>query len=261
MAGRRPPTDAATGPVVILIEPQLPENIGATARAMLNCGLTKLRLVRPREGWPSERAREVSSGAHLVIDQAELFPSARAATADLERVFATTARARMMIKPVTTPRAAAIEARGAVARGERIGFMFGPERTGLENDDLTLADTLVTVPLNPDFASLNLAQAVLLLAYEWRMASDETPARQLVTNATRPAERGELMNFFDHLETELDACGFLRNQEKRPTMVRNIRNIFLRAELTRQEIRTLHGIVKDLVHLRLKGSKRGRKPS
>jgi tRNA/rRNA methyltransferase len=244
-AGRRAqrPLDA---PAVILVQPQLPENIGAAARAMMNCGLTTLRLVRPREAWPNERAREVSSGAFEAIDNAEVFPSARAAIADLQRVYATSARHRQMIKTVLTPREAAADMRAASARGERVGIMFGPERTGLENDELSLADAVIRVPLNPGFTSLNLAQAVLLVGYEWFQAGDATPPRELVTNNTRPAEKAELMNFFDHLERELDACGFLRNLEKRPGMVRNIRNIFQRAYLTRQEIRTLHGIVKEL---------------
>lgn len=257
----RKPVQIPDAPVVILVRPQLPENIGAVARAMLNCGLTELRLVRPREAWPSERAREVSSGAGAVIDAAAVFPSARAATADLTRVYATTARHRQMIKPVETPRAAAGSMRADIAAGIRVGILFGPERTGLENDELVLADRLVSVPLNPEFPSLNLAQAVLLLGYEWFLAADATPGRRLVTNSTRPAERAELMNFFDHLERELVACGFLRNAEKRPSMARNIRNIFLRADLTKQEIKTLHGIVKDLSTMRVKGSKRRPKPA
>ena len=244
-AGRRAQATLAA-PAVLLIEPQLPENIGATARAMMNCGLTNLRLVRPREAWPNERAREVSSGAYEAIDKAQVYPSARAAMADLTRVYATSARHRQMIKTVMTPREAAAEMRALVARGERVGVMFGPERAGLENHELSLADAVIRVPLNPDFTSLNLAQAVLLIGYEWYQAGDATPPRELVVNGTRPAEKEELLNFFDHLERELDASGFLRNTEKRPGMVRNIRNLFQRAGLTRQEIRTLHGIVKEL---------------
>lgn len=244
-AGRRAQA-LLEAPAVLLIEPQLPENIGATARAMMNCGLVNLRLVRPREAWPNERAREVSSGAHEAIDKAQVYPSARAAMADLTRVYATSARHRQMIKTVMTPREAAVEMRALTARGERVGVMFGPERAGLENDELSLADAVIRVPLNPEFTSLNLAQAVLLIGYEWYQAGDATPPRELVVNGTRPAEKEELLNFFDHLERELDASGFLRNAEKRPGMVRNIRNLFQRASLTRQEIRTLHGIVKEL---------------
>jgi len=240
------------GPVVILVDPQLGENIGTAARAMLNCGLGRLRLVRPRDGWPSDRAVAAASGADAVLDGATLFDTTAAAIADLEQVYATTARPREMIKPVMTPRRAAAEMRAAIGGGRPVGILFGPERTGLLNDELALADTLISVPLNPAYSSLNLAQAVLLVAYEWAQAGDATPPYQLVTNATRPATKAELLNFFDHLERELDECGFLRNAEKRPSMVRNIRNLFQRAFLTHQEIRTLHGMVKELTTLRVR---------
>jgi tRNA/rRNA methyltransferase len=248
MAGthKRRSETAAEGPVVILVSPQLGENIGAAARAMLNAGLTQMRLVRPRDGWPNEKAVAAAAGAEGVLLQARLFDSTAEAVGDLTRVYATTARHREMIKPVVTARQAAVELRRAVGRGERVGLMFGPERAGLTNDDLTLADTLITVPLNPGFSSLNLAQAVLILAYEWFQASDDTAARRLVTNATRPGTREELLNFFAHLEAALDEVGYFKTAEKRPAMVRTIRNLFARAELTEQEIRTLHGIVKEL---------------
>lgn len=239
-------------PAVILVEPQLGENIGAAARAMLNCGLTELRLVSPRDGWPNEKARANASGADQVIDGATLFDTTEAAIADLTRVYATTARPRDMVKVVETPRFAAREMRARIAAGERIGLLFGRERTGLVNDDIALADAVISVPLNPAFMSLNLGQAVLLVGYEWFQSADDTPERQLITNATRPAEKAELLNFFAHLERELDASGFLRNIEKRPSMVRNIRCLFDRAELTEQEIQTLHGIVKELSNLREK---------
>jgi tRNA/rRNA methyltransferase len=241
---RRPA--AAPGPAVILVEPQIGENIGAAARAMLNAGLTDLRLVRPREPWPNAKAEAAAAGAGTVLAAARLYDRSAAAVADLDRVYAATARPRELIKPVVTPRRAAGELRRAVAAGQRCGLIFGPERAGLTNDDLTLADTLVTVPLNPAFSSLNLGQAVLILAYEWFQMPERTPPRRLVTNATRPATKAELLNFFTHLEASLDECGFLRNREKRPGMVRNIRNIFQRADLTEQEVRTLHGIVKEL---------------
>jgi len=242
----------AEAPAVILVEPQLGENIGAAARAMLNCGLTELRLVSPRDGWPNEKARANASGADQVIDGATLFDTTEAAIADLTRVYATTARPRDMVKVVETPRFAAREMRARIAAGERIGLLFGRERTGLVNDDIALADAVISVPLNPAFMSLNLGQAVLLVGYEWFQSADDTPERQLITNATRPAEKAELLNFFAHLEHELDASGFLRNIEKRPSMVRNIRCLFDRAELTEQEIQTLHGIVKELSNLREK---------
>jgi tRNA/rRNA methyltransferase len=217
---------------------------------MLNCGLTDLRLVNPRDGWPNAKALAASSGADVVIEGARLYDSTAAAIADLNRVYATTARHRGMIKRVATPRRAASEMRKAIGRGEAVGILFGRERTGLLNEDIALADAVLAVPLNPGFASLNLAQAVLLVGYEWFQAADRTPASELVTNDTRPATKAELLNFFAHLEERLDDCGFLRNVEKRPSIVRNIRNLFQRAALTRQEIRTLHGIVAELSTLR-----------
>jgi tRNA/rRNA methyltransferase len=242
--------------VIILVEPQLGENIGTAARAMMNCGLGELRLVRPRDGWPNPKAVAAASGADEVIQGARLFDTTATAIAGLHRVYGTTARHRGMIKPVVTPRQAALEMHTAAARGERIGVLFGPERTGLVNDDIPLADTILQVPLNPTYSSLNLAQAVLIIGYEWFQAAVDVPARELVTNETRPATKAELLNFFTHLEKELDDCGFLRHADKRPTMVRNIRNIFQRAELTEQEIRTLHGIIKELAHERVRRRRR-----
>jgi tRNA/rRNA methyltransferase len=251
MAGTDRKQRAATGgPAIILVEPQLGENIGTAARAMLNCGLTDLRLVKPRDGWPSEKARSAASGADKVIDGARLYEGTAAAIADLTRVYATTARQRGMIKRVVTPRRAAKEMRRAASAGRKVGILFGRERTGLENDDIALADAVIAVPLNPGFASLNLAQAVLLVGYEWFQAADETPPSQLIVNETRPATKAELLNFFVQLEKHLVDSGFLRNVQKRPSMVRNIRNLFQRAGLTHQEVRTLHGIVSDLSGLR-----------
>jgi tRNA/rRNA methyltransferase len=247
---------ASVAPVVILVEPQLGENIGTAARAMMNCGLGELRLVRPRDGWPNAKAMAAASGADDVIQNARLFDSTPAAIADLHRVYGTTARHRGMIKPVVTPRQAALEMRAADARGERVGVLFGPERTGLVNDDIPLADTILQVPLNSAYSSLNLAQAVLLVGYEWFQAGVDVPARELVTNETRPATKAELLNFFAHLEKELDDCGFLRHADKRPVMVRNIRNMFQRADLTEQELRTLHGIIKELAHERVRNRRR-----
>jgi len=248
--------EAPAGPVVILVEPQLGENIGTAARAMLNCGLTELRLVRPRDGWPNAKALAAASGADAVVENARVFDSTEAAICDLNRVYATTARHRGMIKAVVTPRQAATEMRAASARGERVGVLFGPERTGLVNDDIPLADTILQVPLNAAYSSLNLAQAVLIVGYEWFQARDGTLPRELVTNETRPATKAELLNFFAHLEQELDDCGFLRHTDKRPSMVRNIRNLFQRADLTEQEIRTLHGIIKELAHERVRRRRR-----
>ncbi len=231
------------GPSVILVQPQMGENIGACARAMLNCGLTDLRLVRPRDGWPNEKARASASGADLVIDNVRLYDSTADAVADLEVVFATTVRTRDMIQRFVTPRVAAEEMRARYSAGQRVGVLFGPERTGLVNDDLTLAQTLITVPLNPSFASLNLAQAVLLIGYEWFQTGDLPPDRFVHFGATRPATKGELVNFFEHLERALDRTGFFTSPEKRPSMVRTLRNALERMEMTEQEVRTFHGVI------------------
>lgn len=258
MAGTdRSQTAVTGGPVVILVEPQLGENIGFAARAMLNCGLTELRLVRPRDGWPNAKARAVSAGADKVIDGARLYETAADAIADLSRVFAASARSRDMIMPVMTPRRAAAELRAEAGAGVACGLLFGPERSGLANDDVALADTLVQAPLNPAFSSLSLPQAVLILTYEWFQAGDETLPEELVIGRTEPATKAELVNFFERLEAALDDCGFLNVAEKRPGMVRNIRNIFQRGRLTAQEIRTLHGIVSGLAGLRGKPPKDG----
>ncbi|MCH7889774.1 MAG: RNA methyltransferase [Proteobacteria bacterium] len=239
--------NASGAPAIILVRPQLGENIGTAARAMLNFGLADLRLVRPRDGWPNVKAVSAAAGATPVLDAVRLFDTTAEAVADLHHVLATTARPRDMLKPVVEPRRAAADMRRWWAAGEPSGVLFGRERTGLDNDDVALADAVVTVPINPAYASLNLAQAVLLIGYEWlQAASGDTPAETLPEGRTRPATHGEIENFFGHLERELDACGFLRNKPKRPGMVRNIRNLFLRAGLMEQEVQTLHGIVAEL---------------
>jgi TrmH family RNA methyltransferase len=235
-------------PVVVLVRPQLADNIGAVARAMANGGLFHLRLVAPRDGWPQEKAWRNASGADRILDALTLHDTVADAVADLHRVFATGGRPRHIVKPVLTARGAADELRLICARGLRAGLLFGPERAGLDNDDMARADTLVRYPLNPAFMSLNLAQAVMVMAYEWWTAADETVPRQLVTNETRVATKGELDNFLTHLIGELDTCGFLRNPPKRPGMVRNIRHFFGRGEVTEQELQTLHGIVTELAH-------------
>lgn len=240
-------------PAIVLVRPQLGENIGTASRAMLNFGLSDLRLVAPRDGWPSDRARAAASGADLVIDRARLFASSEDAVADLDFVIATTARPRDMVKPVLTPAAAAAKLREAIAAGGRAGVMFGPERTGLENDEVVLADALLMVPVNPAFASLNLAQAVLLVGYEWFKAGDRTAAERIDYLQTRPATKEELLGFFEHLEGELDRFGFLKPPEKRPSMVRNLRNLFQRAGMTEQEVRTMRGVVASLTRRLPKG--------
>jgi tRNA/rRNA methyltransferase len=237
---------ATATPVVILVRPQLGENIGMAARAMLNCGLATLRLVSPRDGWPNERAQRAASGADVVLENAEVFDSVAAAVADLERVVATTARNRELSQRILTARHAASEIRGWIGQGDRVGILFGPERTGLENDDMVHADTALSIPLNPQFSSLNIAQAVLLVSYEWAAAGDVTPVSRMADHATRPANKEELQNLFDHLERALDQSGFLRNKDMRPSMVLNLRALLQRAEMTEQEARTFHGVIKFL---------------
>lgn len=245
-------------PAVVLVQPQLGENIGMAARAMLNCGLTDLRLVAPRDGWPNEAAVSAASGATAVLERARLFATTAEAVADLRRVYAATARERGMTKPVVTPRRAAQEMRRAAAGGARCGILFGPEAMGLSNDDVALSDAILMAPLNPGFSSLNLAQAVLLIGYEWFQIGVDVPDRRLVHPADRvPASKQELGHLFEHLERELVACGFLHNAEKRPVMVRNLRNMLQRAELTDQEVRTLRGVIVGLVEG--KGRRKGAK--
>ena len=244
-------------PAVILVRPQLADNIGAAARAMANGGLFHLRLVAPRDGWPQERAWRTASGADRILDAAAVHESVAEAVADLHHVFATCPSPRHVIKPVLTARGAAAELRAVCARGLRAGVLFGPERAGLDNDDMAQADALIRFPLNPAHMSLNLAQAVMVMAYEWWTATEQAAPRALVTHETRVATKRELENFLRHLVAELDACGFLDNLPKRPGMVRNLRHFLERGEATEQELRTLHGVVTELARGRIQ---RGREP-
>lgn len=236
----------AVTPAIILVRPQLGENIGMAARAMLNCGLSTLRLVDPRDGWPNPKAQRSASGADVVLDAAQIFASVADAVADLGRVVATTARNRELSQRILTPRQAASEIHGWTGQGEQVGILFGPERTGLTNEDMVHADTALSIPLNPQFSSLNIAQAVLLVAYEWAASADQTPAERMADHATRPATKDELANLFSHLERALDESGFLRNKAMRPSMVHNLRALLQRAAMTEQEVRTFHGVIKFL---------------
>ena len=254
-------------PAVILARPQLGENIGMTARAMLNCGLTQLRITAPRDGWPNPAAVSASAGATDVIEQATVFPDLRAALGDLHYVYATTAGVRRQMKPVLDLPEAVADILARTARGERVGVLFGPERSGLENEDISLADAILTIPLNPAFSSLNLSQAVLLVAHEIWEGLRRLPYRQeaaavtlaeaaagqgtahvtaLSDAADTPATRAVLFNFLDRLEAMLLTSGFLFPPEKRPIMVRNLRNLFHRAGLRPHEVQTLHGIMTSL---------------
>ena len=236
-----------TGPVVVLVDPQMGENIGMCARAMLNCGLTEMRIVRPRDGWPNQKAVDASSGAVDVIENATLFDTVEDAVADLTRIYATTGRKREMVETVMTPRAAAADIRIREATGtERCGVLFGGERSGLTTEDVALADVILRVPLNPDFKSLNLAQAVLLVGYEWFTAEDNTPDSSVDIGDSRPATRNEIDIMIERLGRGLDDGGFFRSPDMRPTVMRNIRMLFQRSGLTDQDIRTVHGIVESL---------------
>ena len=236
-----------TAPAIVLVAPQLGENIGMVARAMANFGLCDLRLVAPRDGWPSETARAAASGADWVVDGATVFGSVPEAIADLGLVLATTARPREISKPVIRPSEAAERLAARLEAGETGGILFGAERAGLDNDDVALAEAIVTFPTNPKFSSLNLAQSVLLIGYEWfRMAGQHGGRRRSGAGMQPLAAKADLIRLFEHLEAELDAAGYLYPAEKRPVMVRNLRNILLKAELSDQEVRTLRGVIKAL---------------
>ena len=244
------------GPVVVLVEPQLGENIGTAARAMANFGLSRLRLVNPRDGWPNLHARRAASGADQILDQAELFATLAEALADCNFVLATTARAHDQAKPVAGPDEAAREMLPRVAAGETVAVVFGRERWGLMNEEVSLADRIVTFPVNPAFASLNLAQSVLLIAYEYFKAASGTAPPFRMPKKSAPAGKQQLFAFFADLERELERVEFFRPPEKRETMTINLRNIFTRMEPSQQDIQTLHGVLMSIVEGR-KGPARG----
>ncbi len=235
------------GPAIILVEPQLAENIGMVARAMANFGLSDLRLVRPRDPWPNEKARAAASRADHVIEGARLFPDIDSAIADLAFVFATTARQRDDFRPVRSPVAAAGMLRARQGRGERTGILFGRERTGLEMDEIGRADEIITFPVNPAFASLNLAQAVLLMGYEWMKAGLESETDTPFTGPRQPpATKADMEGFLAHLVAALEARGYFRPASRKPKMVDNLRAVFGRRDFSEPEIRLLRGIVASL---------------
>ena len=231
-------------PIVVLVGPQMAENVGMAARAMANFGLSEMRLVAPRGGWPKKGARAAASGAVHVLEGATLFATARGAVADLNFVLATTARERGQMKRVLGPGEAMREAHGRLAAGQKVGILFGRERTGLENDEIALADAILTFPVNPAFKSLNLAQAVLLAGYEWFKVAEGT-AVPFADQPSPPATRESVASFFDWVEAELDVVNFYP-PDKRPVMTRNMRDIFLRREFTEQDVRTLRGALRAL---------------
>lgn len=239
-------TETGPQPAFVLVAPQMGENIGAAARAMWNFSLDRLRLVAPRDGWPNPKAEAMASGAGRVLERATLHPATAAACADLTYVFATTARDRAMTKLVLTPEAAMREARAMIAAGERVGILFGPERAGLESADVVRANAVVSVPVNPAYGSLNLAQCVLLLAYEWQRAAGGAPAADYRLAGGHLATAIEVDRFLDHLTERLEATGFFFPEHKRASMTANLGNLFRRAPLTDADIRTLHGVVRAL---------------
>jgi tRNA/rRNA methyltransferase len=231
-------------PAIVLVEPQLGENIGTTARAMANFGLVDLRVVNPREGWPNEKAVAAASRAP-VIDAVRVYGTVSEAVADLNFIYATTARSREVAKPVAGPRAAAGTMRSRIAAGSGVGVLFGRERSGLTNEEVSLADAILTLPVDPGFSSLNVAQSVLIVAYEWRLSGlvDEAAGLPFDAGIALPAPRHELLRMFEHFEGALARAGFFRPPEKRGHMVLALRSMLQRAGLTEQEVRTLRGVV------------------
>lgn len=229
-------------PAIILVRPQMGENIGAAARAMANFSLRGLRLVAPRDGWPNPKACDMAGRALDIVDDATLYDDTASAVKDCHFVLATTSRARAMNLPVLEPRAALAELAARQARGEQCAILFGPERTGLENEEVVMADAVVTVPVSEEYPSLNLAQAVVIMGYEWKQAQ-HVP---LPDTQAESAPREVLHGLFSHLEAALDAVNFWRVAEKKEVMWRNIRAGLTRARLSEQEIATWRGIVKAL---------------
>jgi tRNA/rRNA methyltransferase len=237
----------AEGPVIVLVEPQLGENIGMVARAMANFGLTELRLVDPRDGWPNEKARAAASRADHVIDAARVFGTLQEAVADLNFAVATTARARDNFKSVRSPVEAGRALRTRALRGEKTGILFGRERFGLYNEEIGLVDEIVTFPVNPEFSSLNIAQAVLLMSYEWMKSGlgseTDTPFQG---PAIEPAPKQVLHSFLGHLEEALAARGYFRPAAKKPKMIDNLRSVLTRPGFSEAEIRVLRGVLASL---------------
>jgi len=237
----------AEGPAVILVEPQLGENIGMVARAMANFGLAELRLVNPRDGWPSEKARSAASKADHVIDGTKVYDTLEEAIADLNFVYATTARERYGFKPVRSPVTAAETLRGKFKASEKTGILFGRERYGLTNEEVALADEIVTFPVNPAFASLNIAQAVLLMSYEWMKSGiDDLAETVFLPIEQRPSTKEQVIGLFEHLEEALDSRNYFHPPAKKPRMVDNLRAVISRRGFTEQEISVFRGVINSL---------------
>lgn len=258
-------TEPGITPAIVLVEPQLGENIGAAARAMANFGLTDLRLVAPRDGWPNEKAIASASRADHVIDAVRVFETTEDAVADLVFVFATTARNRDIPKAVRGPRTAARSLRARAESGQKAGILFGRERWGLVNEEINLADEIVTFPVNPAFASLNIAQAVLLMAYEWMASGLEEgglPTRNPIQQREdAPAEKAHLFGFLDHLEAALDEAGYFKAADLKPSMREKLRALFQRPGFSKQEIDVLRGVVAALERRHLRRQAEGKSPA
>lgn len=238
--------DKLTAPAFVLIRPQMGENIGAAARGMWNFGLDRMRVTAPRDGWPNERAVAMASGAGRLLDEAQLFDDTAGALHDCDFVYATTARPRELTKPVMTPTAAMADARDRVAAGQKVAVMFGPERAGMENDDIAKANAIISVPVNPAFPSLNLAQCVLLCGYEWRRATEEVvPVRTQLQGDW--ANQLEIEKLAEHYEERLGTAGFFYPEHKAANMKINLRNLWSRMTLTRADVQILHGIMRQMV--------------
>jgi tRNA/rRNA methyltransferase len=240
-------------PAFVLVRPQMGENIGAAARAMLNFGLDRMRLVAPRDGWPNQSAVAMASGAGRVLDDAVLVDRTVDAVADCTYVFATTARQRDLTKPVMTPERAMEVAREKIAGGEKVAVLFGPERAGLENEDIALANAIISVPVNPEFPSLNLAQCVLLTGYEWRRQSIETVPEVMEMAGSDWANAIEMDKLAEHYEDTLEQAGFFFPATKADSMKLNLRNMWSRMPLTRADVQTLHGVLRQMVRWKEKG--------
>ncbi len=240
-----PASDQA--PIVVLVRPQLAENIGMAARAMMNCGLTEMRLVAPRESHLSDKAVSAASGAQSILNAARVFADLPQALSDVHLALATTARQRDMTKPVYAPAAAIKRLRAAIGRRQKAAVLFGAERTGLENDEIVSANGIIEIPLNPKHRSLNLSQAVLIIGYEWFRSQAAADGAHLETSGSSPATHGEMQAFLGYLEKSLAAHGYFRWPDKEARMKHNLRNIFMRPALTGAEIRTLHAVVKKLI--------------
>jgi len=242
-----------TQPSFILVRPQMGENIGAAARAMWNFGLDRMRIVAPRDGWPNQKAVAMASGAGRLLDDAQMYDDVAGSVADTTYVYATTARSRDLTKEVFSPEGAMADAKARIEAGQNVAVMFGPERAGLENDDISRANAIISVPVNPEFASLNLAQCVLLTAYEWKRATSEVEGRVTAYAGTEPATQIEIEKLAEHYEDRLDTAGFFFPEAKAEGMKVTLRNLWSRMPLTRSDVQVLHGILRQMVRWKERG--------